>query len=58
MSHTLTLNNGLKMPLVGHGTWKIPNDKIADQLYEAVKQGYRLFDAAAGKSIILLPEPF
>jgi D-xylose reductase len=47
MSHTLTLNNGLKMPLVGHGTWKIPNDKIADQLYEAIKQGYRLFDAAA-----------
>jgi D-xylose reductase len=46
-NHTLTLNNGIKMPLVGHGTWKIPNDKIAEGLYQAIKAGYRLFDAAA-----------
>jgi D-xylose reductase len=47
MSYFLTLNNGIKMPLVGHGTWKIPNDKIADHIYEAIKAGYRLFDGAA-----------
>jgi D-xylose reductase len=46
MQNTLTLNNGIKIPLVGHGLWKIPNDKIADQVYNAIKTGYRLFDGA------------
>jgi hypothetical protein len=46
--YTLTLNNGKKMPLVGHGLWKIPNDKIADRIYTAIKAGYRLFDGVAG----------
>jgi len=48
-NHTLTLNNGKKMPLVGHGLWKIPNDKVADHIYNAIKAGYRLFDSACGK---------
>jgi len=46
---TLTLNNGTKMPLVGHGLWKIPNEKTADHVYNAIKAGYRLFDGACGK---------
>ncbi|KAL2062505.1 hypothetical protein VTL71DRAFT_6771 [Oculimacula yallundae] len=45
-NHTLTLNNGIKMPLVGHGLWKIPNEKTADHVYNAIKAGYRLFDSA------------
>jgi D-xylose reductase len=49
-SHLLKLNNGKEMPLVGHGLWKIPNEKIADHVYMAIKAGYRLFDGAAGKS--------
>lgn len=48
-NHTLTLNNGKLMPLVGHGLWKIPNDKVADHVYNAIKAGYRLFDSACGK---------
>lgn len=55
MQNTLTLNNGIKMPLVGHGLWKIPNDKIADQVYNAIKTGYRLFDGACGEYFLLLP---
>lgn len=46
MSRVVTLNNGLKMPQVGLGCWKIPNDVCATQVYEAIKIGYRLFDGA------------
>lgn len=34
------------MPLVGLGCWKIPNDVCAQQVYDAIKIGYRLFDGA------------
>lgn len=46
MSDIVTLNNGMKMPLVGLGCWKIDNDICADQVYNAIKLGYRLFDGA------------
>ncbi|SCU93099.1 LAMI_0E13212g1_1 [Lachancea mirantina] len=46
LSETVTLNNGTKMPLVGLGCWKIPNDVCAQQVYDAIKIGYRLFDGA------------
>ncbi|KAI6120620.1 NADP-dependent oxidoreductase domain-containing protein [Pisolithus croceorrhizus] len=35
---------GQKMPLVGFGLWK---ETCADTVYNAIKAGYRLFDAAA-----------
>ncbi|CAB4256236.1 similar to Saccharomyces cerevisiae YHR104W GRE3 Aldose reductase involved in methylglyoxal, d-xylose, arabinose, and galactose metabolism [Maudiozyma barnettii] len=46
MSALVTLNNGLKMPLIGLGCWKIPNKVCAEQVYDAIKLGYRLFDGA------------
>ncbi|SCU85332.1 LAFA_0D15104g1_1 [Lachancea sp. 'fantastica'] len=46
VSETVKLNNGLEMPLVGLGLWKIPNEVCATQVYEAIKLGYRLFDGA------------
>ncbi|QLQ80721.1 hypothetical protein HG537_0E00740 [Torulaspora globosa] len=46
MSRTVELNNGMQMPLVGLGCWKIPNEVCALQVYEAIKIGYRLFDGA------------
>jgi D-xylose reductase len=52
------LNNGVEMPLVGHGLWKIPNEKVADHIYNAIKAGYRLFDGACGNWFILLPQTF
>lgn len=46
MSTVVTLNNGNKMPLVGLGCWKIPNETCAEQVYNAICVGYRLFDGA------------
>lgn len=46
MSSLVTLNNGIKAPLVGLGLWKIPKDTAADQVYNAIKNGYRAFDGA------------
>ncbi|KAF2150523.1 Aldo/keto reductase [Myriangium duriaei CBS 260.36] len=43
---TVKLNTGLQMPLVGFGLWKVNNDTCADQVYNAIKTGYRLFDGA------------
>ncbi|KAJ5601034.1 hypothetical protein N7510_010568 [Penicillium lagena] len=43
---TVTLNSGFEMPLVGFGLWKVNNDTCADQIYNAIKAGYRCFDGA------------
>ncbi|KAI4281220.1 MAG: hypothetical protein L6R35_005699 [Caloplaca aegaea] len=45
-SSTVKLNSGHEMPLVGFGLWKVNNDTCADQVYNAIKAGYRLFDGA------------
>lgn len=45
--HTVTLQSGQKMPLVGFGLWKVTNATCADTVYNAIKTGYRLFDGAA-----------
>ena len=42
----LTLNNGIKIPQLGLGTWFIDNDKAAQAVREAVKIGYRHIDTA------------
>ncbi|KAF2098863.1 Aldo/keto reductase [Rhizodiscina lignyota] len=46
MSKTIKLASGREMPLVGFGTWKVPNENAADTVYNAIKAGYRLFDGA------------
>ncbi|KAJ5746632.1 hypothetical protein N7520_011814 [Penicillium odoratum] len=43
---TIKLSSGFEMPLVGFGLWKVNNDTCADQVYNAIKAGYRLFDGA------------
>lgn len=48
LSTTVKLASGFEMPLVGYGTWKIPNNVCADQIYNAIKAGYRLIDGACG----------
>ncbi|KAL9577022.1 MAG: hypothetical protein Q9212_006642 [Teloschistes hypoglaucus] len=45
-SATIKLNSGHEMPIVGFGLWKVTNDTCADQVYNAIKAGYRLFDGA------------
>jgi hypothetical protein len=40
---TVKLNpTGQPMPLIGVGVWKVPKDKAADVVVEALKLGYRL----------------
>ncbi|KAI1081579.1 Aldo/keto reductase [Whalleya microplaca] len=43
---TLKLASGYDMPLVGFGIWKVPNETCADQVYNAIKLGYRHIDGA------------
>lgn len=45
-NNCITLNNGVKIPQLGLGTWFIDDDKVADAVKEAVKLGYRHFDTA------------
>ena len=42
----LTVRSGDKMPAVGMGFWKVPNDACADTVYNAIKIGYRHLDNA------------
>jgi len=41
-----TLNNGMEIPKLGFGTWLIDNDKVAENIQQAAKIGYRHFDTA------------
>lgn len=57
--NTITLNNGVKMPVLGFGTYQITNDECEKAVISAIKAGYRLIDtaqaygneAAVGKAI-------
>ena len=53
MASSIKLNNGHQMPLVGFGLWKVNNDTCADQVYNAIKTGYRLFDGAVSIPLAL-----
>lgn len=41
------LNNGVKMPKVGLGVFKVSDENAADIVKEGIMQGYRLIDTAA-----------
>ncbi|HIY56627.1 MAG TPA: aldo/keto reductase [Candidatus Tetragenococcus pullicola] len=43
-----TLNNGVKIPKIGFGTWLIKDESVAQHVQEAAKIGYRHFDSAQG----------
>ncbi|KAJ9148879.1 NAD(P)H-dependent pentose reductase [Pleurostoma richardsiae] len=43
---SIKLNSGYDMPIVGFGIWKVPKDKTADAVYNAIKLGYRQIDGA------------
>ncbi|EGE09501.1 NAD(P)H-dependent D-xylose reductase [Trichophyton equinum CBS 127.97] len=43
---SVKLNSGYAMPIVGFGLWKVNKETCADQVYNAIKTGYRLFDGA------------
>ncbi|KAH8162300.1 hypothetical protein CIB48_g5941 [Xylaria polymorpha] len=43
---SLKLASGYDMPLVGFGIWKVPRETCAEQVYNAIKLGYRYIDGA------------
>jgi len=44
---TVTLNNGVEMPVLGFGVFQIPADQSEQAVADALAAGYRLLDTAA-----------
>lgn len=46
---SVTLNNGVKMPIIGFGVYQVPDAEECEKaVYEALMAGYRLIDTASG----------
>ncbi|WP_145028502.1 aldo/keto reductase [Paenibacillus sp. Y412MC10] len=46
---TVTLNNGVQMPIIGFGVYQIPDaEECENAVYEALMAGYCLIDTASG----------
>ncbi|WP_415273184.1 aldo/keto reductase [Bacillus siamensis] len=46
---TVTLNNGVKMPIIGFGVYQVPDaQECENAVYEALMADYRLIDTASG----------
>lgn len=43
---TVTLNNGIEMPILGIGTYTLSNQQAENSVYWALRDGYRLIDTA------------
>ena len=46
LEETFTLSNGVNIPKLGLGTWRIEDAAVAQVVRDAVKIGYRHFDTA------------
>lgn len=45
--NTVTLNNGVQMPILGFGVFQIPEDQTEQAVIDALAAGYRSLDTAA-----------
>ena len=43
-----TLNNGVKMPVIGFGTWQVSQEDTEQAVLQALRAGYRCIDTAEG----------
>ena len=41
-----TLNNGIKMPIIGYGVYQVTKDECERCVLDALKAGYRSLDTA------------
>lgn len=46
LNETYKLQNEIKIPKLGFGTWQTPNDVVAKAVKDAINDGYRLIDTA------------
>ena len=47
LQDTYTLNNGVKIPIIGFGTWQTPDGEVAkESVLVALNAGYRHIDTA------------
>lgn len=46
LNESYTLNNGIKIPKIGFGTWQIPQDVAERAVADALSAGYRHIDTA------------
>ncbi len=42
----ITLNNGISMPQLGYGVFKVPEEEVYEAVSEALRAGYRSIDTA------------
>ncbi|HLD06722.1 MAG TPA: aldo/keto reductase [Candidatus Nanoarchaeia archaeon] len=47
LTSTLTLNNGVQIPVLGFGTWKLSGNEAKEAVLHALQAGYRHIDTAA-----------
>lgn len=47
ISECYTLHNGVKIPCIGFGTYKLEKEKATDIMLTAIRAGYRFFDTAS-----------
>jgi diketogulonate reductase-like aldo/keto reductase len=47
-NRTVTLNNGIEMPILGLGTYRLSPAQAEESVYHALADGYRLIDTANG----------
>ena len=44
---TFTLNNGIEIPCIGYGTYKVVGEDSKECIKMALEAGYRYFDTAS-----------
>lgn len=47
MNRLVTLNNGVRMPILGFGVFQVPDDRTEEVVTDALAAGYRSIDTAA-----------